>query len=265
MGAAHIWDEWMHMVQSFAVSVPLMVGVGNHEYDHTRGGAGGKDPSGIAEDHGFMPEWGNFGDDSGGECGVPTSKRFTMPSSNNSNGVFWYSHDFANVHTIMLSSEHNLTEGSLQYEWFLEDLKSVNRSATPWLILELHRPLYQSEFFFTQNAVGVAMRYEIEELLMEYKVDLVLSGHYHSSCGHVTGYTIPNVTTVARCISALALLERTWILPCCILKNGQKFSFSRNGATEGSRSPMLPPCTTSSSRLEQTTTLTQELFEMMFG
>ena len=104
MGAAHIWDEWMHMVQAFAASVPLMIGVGNHEYDYTKGGSGGKDPSGSIGDHGFMPEWGNFGNDSGGECGVPTSKRFTMPASNNSNGVFWYSYDFANVHTIMISS-----------------------------------------------------------------------------------------------------------------------------------------------------------------
>jgi len=178
-GASHIWDEWMNMIQSFSTRVPIMVGVGNHEYDHVVGGKG-KDPSGVMEDHGFMPEWGNFGYDSGGECGVPTVNRFTMPSSNNSNGIFWYSHNFASVHTIVLSSEHNMTEGSVQHEWMLEDLKSVNRSITPWVIVELHRPLYQSQIDYDQNIVGVGMRYEIEELLHEYKVDLVLAGHYHS-------------------------------------------------------------------------------------
>jgi hypothetical protein len=179
-GAAHVWDEWLHMIESFATHVPIMVGVGNHEYDHLIGGSGGKDPSGVEEDHGFMPEWGNFGSDSGGECGVPTSQRFTMPVSNNSNGVFWYSHELASIHTVMLSSEHNMTKGSPQYEWFVADLKKVNRTLTPWLIVELHRPLYQSEFFWSNNAVGVAMRYEIEDVLQEYKVDLVLAGHYHS-------------------------------------------------------------------------------------
>jgi hypothetical protein len=48
--------------------------VGNHEYDHTGGGLG-KDPSGEPSGDGFRPIWGNFGNDSGGECGVPISKR----------------------------------------------------------------------------------------------------------------------------------------------------------------------------------------------
>ena len=110
-GAAHIWDEWFHMIQSFAARVPLLIGVGNHEYDHTAGGENGKDPSGLNASHGFQPDWGNMGDDSGGECGVPTARRFTMPVSNGSNGVFWYSHEYASVHTTVISSEHNLTQG----------------------------------------------------------------------------------------------------------------------------------------------------------
>jgi len=178
-GASHIWDEWMNMIQSFSTKVPIMVGIGNHEYDHVVGGKG-KDPSGITEDHGYMPEWGNFGYDSGGECGVPTVNRFTMPTSNKSNGLFWYSHNFASVHTITLSSEHNLTKGSVQYEWMLEDLKSVNRTITPWVIVELHRPIYQSQVDYAQNIVGVAIRYEIDDLLLKFNVDLVLAGHYHS-------------------------------------------------------------------------------------
>ena len=87
MGAAHIWDEWMNMIQPYSSRVPLMVGVGNHEYDHTDGGGGGKDPSGVNTAFGFEPSWGNFGEDSSGECGVPVSKRFAAPA--NGNGVFW--------------------------------------------------------------------------------------------------------------------------------------------------------------------------------
>ena len=120
--------------------------VGNHEYDYLTGGT--KDPSVVvpppsssryhhhhhtnnnhenghssndvpdSEYNGFHPAWGNFENDSGGECGVPTTKRFTMPQRNEdasllppSNGVFWYSHDFGNVHTIVLSSEHDLSFG----------------------------------------------------------------------------------------------------------------------------------------------------------
>ncbi len=55
--------------------------------------------------HGFMPEWGNFADDSGGECGVPMSKNFRMPSSAKSNGVYWYSYNHASIHTTVISSD----------------------------------------------------------------------------------------------------------------------------------------------------------------
>ena len=178
-GAAHIWDEWLQMLQPFSTHVPLMIGVGNHEYDHTSGGTH-RDPSGVKEDHGFMPEWGNFFNDSGGECGVPTSQRFTMPASKNSNGVFWYSHDYATVHTIMISSEHNLTQGSPQYEWLQADLEATNRTLTPWIVVESHRPMYESEMQWDNIAVSLGMRYEIEDLLYDHHVDLVLSGHYHA-------------------------------------------------------------------------------------
>ena len=33
--------------------------------------------------------WGNFGDDSGGECGAPTYFRYNI-SLGNGNSIFWY-------------------------------------------------------------------------------------------------------------------------------------------------------------------------------
>jgi hypothetical protein len=187
-GAAHIWDEWFDMIQSFTTRVPLMVGVGNHEYDHTAGGGKEKDPSGVETPHGFMPVWGNFHNDSGGECGVPTNERFTMPQSSSndtglslrSNGVFWYSYDFASVHTTVISSEHDLSPGSPQHAWLEQDFRSVNRTKVPWLVVEAHRPMYEGEAVWANNAVGIAMRYEVENLLRDYQVDLFLSGHYHA-------------------------------------------------------------------------------------
>ena len=177
-GAAHIWDEWLTMIQPVTTRVPLMVSVGNHEYDYLESHAPGLDPSG-AED-GYHPIWGNFYNDSGGECGVPTSKRFAMPQSEGSNGVFWYSYDMGPVHTTVFSSEHDLSPGSTQYEWLANDLKMVNRTKTPWLVVEAHRPMYHGEAIWEYNAVGIAMRMEFEDLLHDYQVDLFLSGHYHS-------------------------------------------------------------------------------------
>ena len=180
-GAAHVWDEWFQMIQPFSTRVPLMIGIGNHEYDHTDGGKD-KDPSGVKTDRGFMPWWGNFADDSGGECGVPMAKRFKMPSSKISNGVFWYSYDYATVHTTVISSEHDLSRGSPQYKFLEADLKAVDRKNTPWVVVESHRPLYEGEggeHWWPNKLVGESMRDEFEVLLKSYKVDLVLAGHYH--------------------------------------------------------------------------------------
>lgn len=181
-GAAHIWDGWFQMIQPFSQKIPLMIGIGNHEYDHMDGGAHGKDPSGVETPHGFMPVWGDFANDSGGECGVPMSKRFNMPSSERSNGVFWYSYEYASVHTTVISSEHDLSRGSPQHEFLKADLKNVDRKVTPWLVVESHRPLYEGEggdHWWPNKLVGENMRVEIEGLLREFKVDLVLAGHYH--------------------------------------------------------------------------------------
>ena len=70
---------------------------------------------------------------SGGECGVPMYNRYHMPD--NGNSLFWYSYDYGLVHMITISTEHNFTIGSTQYQWLLNDLKSVDRKKTPWIIL----------------------------------------------------------------------------------------------------------------------------------
>jgi hypothetical protein len=100
-----------------------------------------------------------------------------MPS--NGNGVFWYSFDYGMVHTIVLSSEHDLSPSSTQYRWLESDLRRVNRTETPWLIVEAHRPMYCSLNSPKDNLVGDAMRREFEHLLYQYNVDLFLAGHYH--------------------------------------------------------------------------------------
>lgn len=180
-GAAHIWDEWFRMISPISTTIPIMVSIGNHEYDHTDGGIG-KDLSGVTTADGYRPAWGDMMQDSKGECGVPMAKRFKMPTSNLSNGVFWYSYDFANVHTVVISSEHDVSPGSPQFDFLLHDLKNVDRYITPWLVLETHRPLYEGENgdqWMSNKRVGEAMRLAIEDLLFDYDVDIVLGGHYH--------------------------------------------------------------------------------------
>ncbi|DBA02716.1 TPA: hypothetical protein N0F65_010541, partial [Lagenidium giganteum] len=175
LGRTYLWDQFGAMIQPIATEIPYMVGIGNHEYCHTSGGD--KDPSG-APGNGFHPPDGNFGVDSGGECGVPFNKRFIMP--NNGNQVFWWSVEMGLVHHTVISSEHDFTPGSPMFKWLERDLRRVDRDITPWIFLHLHRPMYCSEDYASDYRVSLMIRKNLEPLLGKYRVDAVFSGHYHA-------------------------------------------------------------------------------------
>lgn len=139
----------------------------------------------------------------------------------NGNGIFWYSYNLGNVHTIMLSSEHDLSPNSDQYKWFEADLSAVNRTLTPWVIVESHRPMYHIENVPRNTKVGIGMRNEFENLLFDYNVDLFLSGHYHSyfrSCAGLYQSKCNNggpihitVGTAGAALDDAPLLRRNWV------------------------------------------------------
>ncbi|GMH91830.1 hypothetical protein TrST_g2655 [Triparma strigata] len=171
-GTSSTWDVWFDLIEPYASKVPYMITIGNHEYDHIDG----VDPSGDN----FRPSWFNGGTDSGGECSVPMYNRFQMPENKNSNAIYWYTFNYANVATIMLSSEHNITQGSDQYNFLEESLAAIDRSVTPWVIVELHRPMYNNEDYASDYEVSRNLQIEFEDLIVKYDVDIVLAGHYHS-------------------------------------------------------------------------------------
>ncbi len=175
VGIGFRWEMWFNMVEPYSSLAPYMVVIGNHEQDHLVGGD--KDPS-HAPGEGFHPSWGNYGHDSGGECGVPMYNRFHMPDSGHA--LWWYSFDYGIVHYTVFSTEHNFTAGSPQHQWLAADLKSVDRSVTPWLVVMSHRAMYSSENYPKDVKVGWHLLEAVEDLFYEYKVDLALWGHYHS-------------------------------------------------------------------------------------
>lgn len=171
------WDVFGNLIETSASQVPWMVSIGNHEYDHTSGGE--KDPSG-ASGQGWHPTWGNFGGDSYGECGVPPYHRFTAPISPSSNAIFWYDFAYGSAYIIQISSEHDVSPGSIQYQYLQATLSSIDRNVFPWVILTIHRPMYTSENYASDYRVAVNLQELLEPLLLQYKVDVVLAGHYHS-------------------------------------------------------------------------------------
>lgn len=82
-----------------------------------------------------------------------------------------------------MSTEHNYTIGSAQYKWLENDLASVDRSVTPWIIFGGHRAMYINSNYGeapTSDLVVMALLIEnIEPLLFKYRVNLGFYGHNH--------------------------------------------------------------------------------------
>ena len=108
--------------------------------------------------------------------------RLPMPLLNTDkdfrNRTVYYSFSYGPVHFAMLDSESDFLVGSAQRAWLEKDLKSVDRSITPFVIVTNHRPMYDSSFGGLLPEVG-ELRNSIEPLLEKYSVDLVLVGHIH--------------------------------------------------------------------------------------
>jgi hypothetical protein len=153
------WDFFLHLITPLASQVSYMTAIGNHERDYAGSGSVYPTP------------------DSGGECGVPYESYFPMPASGRDKP--WYSIEQGSVHFVVMSTEHEWSEKSDQYNWMEMDLSSVDRSRTPWVIFIGHRPMYSSSSGIPPS-VDPNFVSSVEPLLLNHKVDLVFFGHVHN-------------------------------------------------------------------------------------
>ena len=74
VGYSSEWEEWLSQIEPYAAHAPVMVQMGNHERNWVNGRRE-IDGSGHYT-------WGTLNStSSGGECGIPTAKRFSMPGN----------------------------------------------------------------------------------------------------------------------------------------------------------------------------------------
>ena len=94
----------------------------------------------------------------------------------------YYSFNVANVHFVSINSEYYFSgtsaERERQYQWLESDLRQVNRTNYPWIIVYGHRQMYASGCV-GRNLESKILRDGLEDLLMKYHVDLYLCGHQH--------------------------------------------------------------------------------------
>lgn len=172
-GYSWVWDHFFSQIEPIAANTPYHVCIGNHEYDW---------PS-----QPWKPWWATYGTDGGGECGIPYSVRFRMPGNSilpTGNGGpdtrnLYYSFDSGVVHFVYMSTETNFVQGSEQHNFLKADLEKVNRSRTPFVVFQGHRPMYTSSDETRDAALKQQMLQNLEPLLVTYNVTLALWGHVH--------------------------------------------------------------------------------------
>ncbi|XP_073289854.1 purple acid phosphatase 5-like [Primulina huaijiensis] len=148
------WDIWGRFVEKSTAYQPWIWTAGNHEIDHA--------PE-IEENTPFKPYM----------------HRYHVPyKASKSTSPLWYSIKRASAYIIVLSSYSAYGKYTPQYNWLEREFPKVNRSETPWLIVLLHSPMYNSNNYHYME--GESMRVMIEPWFVENKVDLVFSGHVHS-------------------------------------------------------------------------------------
>ncbi|CAH2080508.1 unnamed protein product [Thlaspi arvense] len=148
-----LWDSFGRLVEPYASRRPWMVTEGNHEIETFP----------IIYPHGFKSY----------------NARWPMPyRESGSKSNLYYSFNVAGVHVIMLGSYTDFDAGSEQYKWLEADLAGVDRRETPWLIVLLHAPWYNSNA--AHKGEGESMRKAMEEMLYRSRVDMVFAGHVHA-------------------------------------------------------------------------------------
>jgi hypothetical protein len=109
-----IWDKHADLTEPLFSQIPVLAGVGNHD-----------------------DEFGSF-----------EAYHFRWRHPKDVANLYWFSHIEGPVQTFSLSSEHEISPGSAQYEWLESVLEEANepmqRQQVPWVVGMIHRPPYTS-------------------------------------------------------------------------------------------------------------------------
>ncbi|CAN0901146.1 Bifunctional purple acid phosphatase 26 [Linum grandiflorum] len=158
------WDSWGRFVEQSAAYQPWMWSAGNHEIE-------------------YMPYMGEV---------LPFKsyiQRYPTPYlASKSTSPLWYAIKRASAHIIVLSSYSPFVKYTPQWMWLKEELKKVDRAKTPWLIVLMHVPMYNTNSAHFME--GESMRAAFEKWFVRARVDVIFAGHVHA---YERSYRISNI------------------------------------------------------------------------
>ena len=147
------WRQTFLSIDSIAQSLPVLACTGNHDY--------------IKGLHRSL------------ERRFPLVFSYFLDSQVEGNMV--YSLYYRNIHLILLDSNRDRADLKRQREW-LENQLAANRAR--WIIVVVHHPMYS-----VRNHNHKRQQAAFDDLLLKYKVDLVLQGHEHAYAAMQKGHT----------------------------------------------------------------------------
>ena len=167
------WDSWRDFVQPYFDHEPLLSLPGNHEIETDVAGESFRP---YAHRFQMMP---HCGAGAGGGCGGGYLRRNDATGDDWSANM-WFSVDIGSAHILHISSYHDTQVTSEQYEWILQDLKTVDRAKTPWLLVNMHAPWYNSNVAHQEEIESLGPKHDLEHLLFRFGVNIVFAGHVHA-------------------------------------------------------------------------------------
>lgn len=158
------WDSWARLVERSTAYQPWIWTAGNHEIEYR-------------PDLGEVSPFKSF------------LHRYATPHvASGSSSPLWYAVRRASAHIVVLSSYSPFVKYTPQWHWLWDELQRVDREKTPWLIVLMHAPLYNSNEAHYME--GESMRAVFESWFVRYKVDIVFAGHVHA---YERSYRISNI------------------------------------------------------------------------
>ena len=147
----HEWTEMLHDNFEYVSKIPVMALAGNHESVYLSGS------------HEIFKHF-----------------NYSMKKQDTEIGVY-YSFVYGNAKFIMLNTGNwNVTKlEKAQYDWLENELK--NNDCT-WTFVGMHIPMYSAGRYGSdpnKNKTSVGFRNQLQELFVEYGVDVVFQGHDH--------------------------------------------------------------------------------------
>lgn len=173
------WDTFFDFLDDYPLfdKIPLQVCPGNHDIDKLPHG----DDIFLGYENRFRmprvhpPQLGKFkGPD--GPMNMDAAP-YPLPYEW---GNSYYSFTYGSAFIIMLNAYASLDPGSTQHQWIVEQLAKVDRTRTPWLIVVLHPPIYNTFSLHPNDLQIKAAQDHLEPLIVKYRANLVFTGHIHA-------------------------------------------------------------------------------------